>query len=194
MITYHKSCSTLSIYAFYKLVETQDLRWLIKDYDDEDTKLNPKEFNELAVASDLLMKEYGELTVNSKVISTYKKQILITYLEYKYTICEDILRLYIESGNEAVLDLLKEFKITTRDVKAIEQKIKGWKMEYAIHKAQKENKDKQLNNEVVRNLDREAMILEMNLKLGYNLDVKKITVVRWINMMKLASEKAKQYG
>lgn len=194
MIYYHKTCSTLSIYAFYKLVETQDLKWLIKDYDDEEVKITPFETNLLVKASDEIMNEYGGLTVNNKVISTYKRQILISYLEYKYQICEDIVSLYEQCEREEVLDLLDAFNVKTRNLDEIKKKINSWKMQSNIQKANNKQKNTEISKDIVRNLDKEAMMLELNLKLGYNLDVKKISVTRWVNMLKLSEEKVKNYG
>jgi len=198
----HKSCETLPIYSFYKLTETEDLRWLIVDYAEyEDAELKLEDIKSLSEVSSNIMNEYGGLIMNMAMLSNYKRQMQIEYLEYKYMVCTMILNLFAKGGEAEVLELLNEydFKIDIEkdllpQFKEAELKVKRLKMQIQIFRLDFDKKMKSINSDIKTNIEREALLLEVNLKLGYGIDTRKTSVSRWVTMMKLSNEKNKQNG
>jgi hypothetical protein len=199
----HKDCSALSIFAFNEITKTQDLRWLLKDFDENDCnklELTDEQKIELSEVFSNIFYEYGELTSNLKITSGYKKRIQIKYLENKYDICKKIISIYNESQLIEVVELLNEFKykidikkelapqieVVVDSLNALETEIKILKINYKNQFGTK--------SEIEYNLDKEAFQLEMNLKLNYSIDVKKTSVKRWVTMMNVSNEKMKHYG
>lgn len=198
----HKDCNTLPIYSFYKLTETQDLRWLIVDYAEyEDIELKNEDIKSLSDISTNIMNEYGGLIMNMAMLSNYKRQMQIEYLEYKYMVCTMILNLFAQGGEVEVLELLNEYdfqidieKDLLPQFEEAGLKVKRLKMQIQIFRLEFDKKVKTINEDIKTNIEREALLLEVNLKLGYGIDTRKTSVAKWVTMMKLSNEKIKQNG
>lgn len=198
----HKNCSSLSIWSFYKIIDTEDVRYLIKNYDnDKDIKLTEKRITELMSIWDEIVTEYGLLTVNAKVIKNYRLQFIIAELEFKYSTCINVLDIYANSGMIDVLLILNEFDFNINLLLNLEQqidivinKLKSLKNQIKIHKINYTRKYKKNVEDIKFNLDREALILQMNLDLKAGIDVKNTSVERWLNMVELNNEKIELNG
>jgi len=77
----YKSCTTLPIYNFFKIVETVDYRHLIKNYDEENEtiKLSASSQAEFETIFKSILYEYCDLTQNFKLKTLYKKKIIIKF-------------------------------------------------------------------------------------------------------------------
>lgn len=198
----HKDCSTLSIWAFYEALNTNDLRYLIKGFEKgDDIKIKDKDSLNLSLALESILKEYSVLTLNKEIIKNYKLQLKIALLNYEYLICAEILKAFSLSKEIEVLLLLNEFNHKIDATKNIDnqiclvlQKLKSLKNNIKIHEINYEKKFVKNNKEVKYNLDKEAMFLEMSLKLSYSIDTKKTSVERWVNLMEINREKQLQNG
>ena len=68
----NRSCSTLSIFAFYEIMKTNELRYLIDDFNIQDSmELTDIELIKLKSIFDEIMSEYAELTSNKNLIKNY---------------------------------------------------------------------------------------------------------------------------
>lgn len=197
----HISCSTLSKFAFDEIILTNDFRWLVKGYngeggfDIEDTKPFEKIFEKI-------LKQYLSLSADKTEIKNLKTQLLISQMEFKYKATIEILNLYSKFQEIEVLLLLKDLnwdldtsKSLGPQIDRISKLLIGLKMKIKIQKANYSKKQKTKEDILSEkiSLDKEALYLESNLDLGYNINPRKTSCERWINLKKLAKEKADYY-
>ena len=199
----HKSCSTLSIFSFHKILSTFDYRYLIKDFFEEENLY--EDFNETDLGETIfanILKEYTKLTSSLKEVKNYKHKILIKELEFKYDTTTSILNLYNSTSSLEVLWVLGDigWKIN-RDIPygpqidritklciGLKNKIKIQKINYT-----KKYEKKSEQNKKNISLSKQAVYLESNLELGYFLDVRKCSVEQWQNYQDLSREKEMYY-
>ena len=206
VVRIHKSCSTLPIYNFYKCSLYSDFRFMIRDYDEYDDNVNikyKKDTKEFKDVFNILQKEYMFLNEDKRSLTMKKEEFRLLHLITRYDISYKILKLFSETLAVEVLDLLNEFGIkydakdpSEQQIKAIESQLKVLKNKINIAKINFENKygTKSENisaDEFMINLDKEALDLETYLELGYRLDVREITIERWVNLKKMAKNKTK---
>ncbi len=185
----HRSCETLSIYAFHKIMETNNYAHLIIDWDGySKMKYNEDDLKEIWKG---IYNEYCKLTNDNKSLHFYQLLEQVNYLQVRRYIVsnlvqqmmenqkrDEILDLYIETlrqwkyvwdkklnYHEAILKLLK-------DLKASENKIELKKDE--LEKLKSTDEPMTLTQQVVR-LER---ALERNL-----IDPKITSVEKWIELM-----------
>ena len=198
----HKSCDSLSIWSFYKIIETENLAYLIKGYNlDNEITLKNKDKEVLINCWNDIVTEYGMLTVNSDIIKNYKLQLLISALEFEHSVSINILNKFSELESTDILLLLNEFgydidieKDLAPQLTSVVSKLKSLKNRIKIHKINYSKKYQKNVKKVEVNLDREALMLEMNLKISHGINVRKTTVERWLNMVELNNEKASING
>lgn len=196
-----KSCDTLPIYNFYKIFETKDLKYLVKDFDfDEDIAFTNEEIELLNNTFEKITYEYGDLTDNQKLKFEYKKRILIAELELKYNVCSKVLEIYKDYEEFEVLLVLREFDYVVKEDENINEKIQkitrdliGLKNRIKIHKTKLNKSKEKKEKEVVKlDLDREVAILEVNLSLGYSIDTRVMPVSKFEGLKRLDKQKQKQ--
>lgn len=176
---------------------------MIVGYSDlDDVLLSSEKLIELEDVFKDIMSEYAELTANKNVIKNYKLQFLITFLEFKYKVCTEAIASYFETDHLETLLIVNEYEDLKIDEKKdfgtefnkLVSKVKSLKNRIRIHKINYEKKNKKNNKAIKFNLDREALSLEMSLKLSHSIEVTKTTVERWINMIELSKEREESYG
>jgi len=199
---FHKTCKTLSIYSFSEILKTNDLRFLIKEYneyDEKEIKLFGSELNEAKEIFKDIVYEYSELTVNKSVLQNYLSQINIEKEEFRYNITEKILNFYAESGSLEILetlnkldwninlegDLNKQIETIVASMKRFNTKINVLKLKY---KEKFENKKNKNEDSIDTNLDYEAISLEIALKISYSINTKETSVAKWISMWNVAEK------
>lgn len=200
---FHKTCKTLPIYNFNEILKANDLRFLVKDYDeyeDEEFKLVGEETAEATAIFKSIIYEYSELTFNREILLNYNSQIKIVKEEFKYSITEKILNNYNEFENEIVLTVLPnigwnfdidgdiEMQLVSiiGSMKKLKTKISILKLKYE-EKFKNKNK-KQEDAELYDKLDEETISLELSLKLSYSIDTKKTSVSKWISMWNISNK------
>jgi len=199
----HESCSTLSIYSFYKIIESNDYRYLIVGFEDEsEIVLDSLKIIEFSEVFKKIINEYSELTCNTEVIRNYKLQLLIAKLEFKYNVSLMALDSYMETKDLGVLSIIDEYndlkinynKDFTKEILLLISKLKSLKNKIKIHKINHSKKFNKNKEQIKTNLDREALHLEMSLKLSHSIETRKTSVERWINMVELSKERVESYG
>jgi len=198
----HKKCSTLSIYSFDRIVETNNLKYLIKDFDeDKEVSLTSEQFDDLSIAFENISNEYNELIMNKKLVKNYKTRISILELEFLYDTTARVLKLFGETEEIEVLGLLvdlkwefdKEKEIDPQLAK-IEQKLKGIKNRIKIGKAGYIERYKKPETKEKSNLVKQALYLEMGLEMKRRINIKKTSVEEWVNLVNISIEKSKRNG
>lgn len=194
----YKSCNSIPIYNFYQIIDTNDYRFMIKDYEPEEERpieIGESKSLELAELFKGIVAEYSELTMNQKVLADYNKQILIEYLEFEYNTCVQILELYQEFDSFEVVVLLREFghqveaESLEANLKKINNKLKGLKNKIRIHKINYAKKLDNKKNKSKRDLVRDAMSYEQILDLKYSIDIKNTSVKKWLTIEDMCKDK-----
>ena len=193
-IKYYKTCDTLPIYNFYKILDG-DFRYLVKgwnDLDDDDIKVT-QESNQVF---NLIIQEYSELTSNKEIIVSLNLQILISELEFERDVLKTTLDIFNENEDFAVLVILSEFGFDIKkgddldyEFKKVIKRIKGLNNKIRVQKVKYTNRFKKENDDIKHNLDKEALLLEINLKLGREINTRKTSVSKWVNMIEISKAK-----
>lgn len=196
-ILYYKSCKELPIYNFYKIVDDEDLRYLVKNYSEDDN--NIKVDKRAKSIFQKILEEYSELTSNKEIITNIKMRMFILELEFDKDNMQNILQLFKDTNDFSVLSLLSSFGFNIKEsddidasLKRVISKIKGLKNKIRINKIKYEKRFEKSKEKIKTNLDKEALILEMNLQLGREIDIRKTTVFKWITMIKISKEKSEE--
>lgn len=209
MIKTYKSCSKIPIYNYYAATFHQDCRYLIVGYDeDEDAGkyIVYKADSEFKKILTKLSEEYAVLVFDKKTMKLKKMQYAITFLVGRYNIAKKVIDIFNESKEPEVLTLLTDlnFKIDLdgdidKQVTSIIKQFKMLKNEINLKKLKldklsgaSDEDEKTSPEDAIRGLDKVALSLETGLELGYNLDVRKISVERWVNLLSMNNEKAER--
>jgi len=91
----YKSCSEIPIKNFFDLLDTGDLVHLLK----KPRQLNESEKKDLFDTFNDIVLEYHELTKNDKFVQQKKAEFDIEYLEFRYNLTKEIIRLYSKNKN-----------------------------------------------------------------------------------------------
>ncbi len=202
---FHKSVRTLSIYSFNELVKSNDLRFLLASFDqwqDEDLILSIEEIKEAKQISEDIFYQYAELTNNYKMLAEYKAKFIIVEAEYRYDVTLKVLEFYLLSRDVEILDSLNklQWKFDKNEnideqLQSISQSMRGLKTKLDLLKVKFKNKygakedKKEEAIKFVDRLDKEAIELELGLKLNYSINTKLTTVSRWVNMCNMLTDR-----
>jgi hypothetical protein len=201
-----KSCSTIPVKNFFQVIETEDLRYLIKKFDIENSKLelSNDDIVNLSLIWEEIYFEYYEITSNHKLKSILKKQCLIQEWETIYYIVSKCIDIFDTYGKEEALYLInnlndKKYTIDFNkplglQLNKLDNKMKGLKNKIKIFKIKLVNSVKEDKEEVKSNLERDALYLERNLDLKRAINVSKTPIKVWVEMIDLSKQKAKEYG
>jgi len=177
-----KSCNTLAIAKFFRIIDTSDLRNLVNGYDFENPefKLTTKELNEYSIIFDSIFYEYCDITENFKLKAIKRKEMLLSKWSFTHKIVSSLINLYDEHKQESTLKLLDDLKdprFTINfdkpiepQINAIVRKLKGLKNKIIIFKMKIAESVKSKKTETKMDLDRDALYLERNLDLKREID------------------------
>jgi len=200
----YRSCNTLPIARFFRIFDTDDLRNLVIDFDQENPefKLTEKELVEYKEVFDNIYYEYSDISENHKLKSTLKKQILIKQWEFLYLMITSLLNIYEEHKQESTLLLIndiedKKYQIDFKEpiepqVKELLRKMKGLKNKIKIFKLKIAEAMKAKKKAVKMDLERDALYLERNLELKRSIDPETTSVTKWVKMIQMNKRKAKE--
>lgn len=198
----YKNCSSLSIYLLDRIFQTKDRRYLIIDFKEgSDINLSDKQQAIIDDKYTEIIHEYGELTVNRSIIKNYKLRMKILELRYLHDTTIGILQLYVKTNLTDVLNLLNDLDWRVDTTKTIEpqiekilKKLKGIKNQVKIKEANFKNEFESDDKELKSTLEKDALLLEINLGLKRKIDTKETSVVEWTNLVNLSIEKNKHNG
>ena len=182
-------CKTLPMFNFYEIMETEEYRWLLKDFnDDSDISLSEEELNALKELFQTLFNEYIELKKDNKVLKTLKQRAIIANLENRMFWGATLLKLFINNPTEETAESLRSWKFkiditkpldlevesVTKQLKSLRTKIN---MEVSSYEKMVENKNKSKEK---LNIEKQAINVAKGLDLKYPINTKETTMVQWL--------------
>ena len=203
---FHKTCSTIPIYNFYKASLFNDLRYLIKGYDEDLPSYSEyKTSKELGELLKEIVKGYAVLTNDKKTMRLKKMEYELMFLKGRYNLIIKVLNIYKDCKMVEVLDVLNDLEVpfdankpTSEQIDFAIKKSKGIKNKINIKEINfkklsgikdGDEQEKQDPNDAMRSLDKTALLLETNLELGYRVDVKGTTAERWVNLLSMNTDR-----
>ena len=87
----YESLEDITVYIFFKILETEDYTLMIKDEKINKEKLTEFDIFELEEGFKKIIYEYSAATQNFKILSNMKKRVLIKRLEIEYNVLKSVL-------------------------------------------------------------------------------------------------------
>jgi len=203
----YKTCAELPIYNFVCISEKKEYRFLIKEFnEDENNLIEHKNSNELKSVFDTIEKEYKGLIASKKMLRREKELFLIMELSARYSIGTELLTMYREYKQIEILISLGKIKgLFFNENEPIAPQIKkmiaslfGLKNRLKImesnFKAKYKTEEKKEEGNILLDLDKRALSLELYLETGYKIDTKKTSVLRWVNLEDICKTKSEANG
>lgn len=197
----YKSCKTLPIFFFFRIFETDDLRNLVHGFDEDNDNFELTEEQKIEFSNIFqeIFYEYNELTNNTKLKSSLKKQWLIAEWEFHYQIISNSINLYSEFKVLQILLQINnidncpykidEAKPIDPQIKRLASKMKGLKNKIKIFKIKLADSFKDDKKEVKLDLEMDAITLERNLELKREINPKTTSVSTWVGLVNLCKTK-----
>lgn len=203
-----KDVNTVSIYDFCMISKHQDFRYLIRNFreDDEDSYIGLKHDPELMLIYADLVKEHKILTEDNRSLKRAKADFEISEMKLRYSIATQILDIYKDTLEIEVLEVFNDlgyifdkafpigpqldriFRALTGLKNQIRIKEVNFKKRYLADEEENEDDD------IMRDLDSKALSLEAELELGYKINVKKTSMMRWTNLINRSELKREAHG
>jgi len=202
----YESCSEIPILYFSYITTNHKTEYIIKDFEKLDEIKTQKflENNQLLIedAIENLINEYEVIVFNEKQLKQYKEEAEIKVLQATFEIAILTLNSWDTYKNIEVLYILNDLGFNFDDKKDIQKQVDSFKIK-ARNMQNKINiknvwykkkydltleQSKSVKSEkigIFKNLDSQALSLETNLELGYKINIKECSVVRWHNYMSL---------
>ena len=199
---WHISCSTLSIYAFHKIMETGDYKFLAKEPYNNFVKDIGRDKLEKAWAN--IYKEYCELTNDNRALEYYRLKSELIYLETRRQVVgklfsqitmrnmpREVFMAYIEEIRYWKFKYKKDRKVLS-EMENLGRQIKTTGNRIAITSAKLESFKTNQNP-----VPLEMQALNVEQALGKNsIDLENTSVIKWLYMIekikKIAIERNKK--
>ena len=209
----HKSLDTISIFDFKMLYNPNSSKEnIIIDFENySHKKIKKFIFNnktEIKTTFEKLQYNFSQITFSKKELQREKEKAKMSYLTGKKEILLNSLLVFSQTREPDALLVLNEFSgitikepITVGTIEFIEKHLKGVENKITILTSQvktkypelfKEQKEEVVEDEsdnVFLDLDNQALQIELGLETGYKIDIKKTSVTRWVNLIKVIGEK-----
>lgn len=190
----------MPVYNYYRILETDDYRYLCVDFDEENPKFELKTDEKHIEIFNQITLDFADINDSQKLKNELKKKIL----QKKYSIQIKIILVFIEyyviTEDDEWIEILESIgekfdkKKPGKEIDRLLTKVKGLKNK--VNKIQAQlNKQKENQNEDKTKSDDLFLIaleIEQALELGRPVNPKKTTIIDWVNLLKLANEKAKK--
>jgi len=194
MIRFHTSCSTISIYSFDKISETNDYRHLVVGWDEfEEIEIDQEEANDIWHE---IYNEYIVLSDDNKISMYYITLSELSYLKMrKYTVSKLLGRLMNIEDKKVIDDYiseLKEWKFRINKNKPLkDEMIRMYTQlratENKISLKEEELKNYKTEGEVVSLIEQ---VVKLENATGRNIIDPKITsVAKWLMIIKNVPKK-----
>ena len=199
-----RNLEEITKYNFEKFFEKNDPKFLIVAFDDRvEKKDQVYNFDEEEVKEKIneILHQYSEETENRKLMASYKRAIQIDFYKIQEFVLDSVLEIYNKYGFSQVFLCLEDMglKYTVGDnveefIKKAVRKSKSLKNKINLLEVkEKENKAKG-KTQKRSDMHKDAIILSMNLELGYKIDVRKTSMLEWVKLEQLSKEKSESYG
>lgn len=205
---HYKSIDDILVWNFYKIIDSEDVRFLIKKYNPEKDKdkVSTKLLFKLQNIFNKIVLDFNALNADNKTIRKLKRKFDIDYMQSRYENTQKVIDMYLETGHIEVLFLLKELKwsfdsfkdidkqltVLTKRMKTLKMKIKLAKIKYEKENSIKNKKLKKTTH--LEELEKRAIYIEQILEKKYPINTRKTTLIRWCNLLEVSNNKVKQNG
>ena len=198
----YQSCSEIPIYNFMMYLHTMDAKLLISNLEKFDEEVIEKFISsnskKISKSINKIEKEYQALTFEKRDLNKNKEIASMMFLEVKHNTISKVVSIFMNTGDVSVLDLLNDLGVGFNIDKPIAKQLekarrtnKGIRNKINIKQANFKKKYKIDENvkteyepaDVEINLDAQALTMEGNLETGYKINIKKTSVLRWVNLM-----------
>lgn len=182
-IYYYKSCDTLPIYNFYKILNTKDLKWLIKGYDGEEQQADEDKLIELW---ENVYEEYIDLLGNKGI---NKKMVVVNQLskmEMEIRIVSSLIKIYSEHKYEEIGDQIDQWGYHKEDLEKSIKKLEALKFRMDILNSK--NKDEEAE-EIKYDVYKDIVSIEATLGNNINIDPYTTVVSKFVNYILIAEIK-----
>lgn len=189
-IVIYDNCEVLPIYNFMKIINTDDLTWLVKDNEQTD--------EDLTTTWDNIIAEYLDLKKDKRVLQSYDARIVIERLEAVYLTCTKLIGLCtldiglenIEKISNALEKHNKKYRIDLskpleEEKKRILKLFKKLKFSIDLKKSNFEQEFSAKEEFTKIDIYKEMANLEQSLKRN-EIDPKKTVVAKWIALCNIA--------
>lgn len=207
----YKSCSDIPIYNFMLILKSSRFDLMISNADqlsdDEVGLYIVKKFEWLKSTFKKIEEEYKSLIFEKRELDRNKEIVAMKSLETKHNLIIKVVSIYLDSREVEVLEILNDLDVgfdKDKDIipqlqkaknaaKGLRNKINikqaAFKAKYRIDEdAEYENTE----SDIEKFLDSQALSMESNLETGYRIDIKKTSVLRWVNLMERNRYKTEQ--
>lgn len=205
-MTINDTCNKVTVYNYYKSIESNDKRYLIKNFYKKyvskniELELTEDQIKKLDLAFDKVTSEYEKLNVNKLSIQKKKAEIEIAVLAYRHEIITRVIDIYKETSFIGVFDVLNEIEINfdkeadvNKEVKKLISKCKHIRNSIKIKKI---NYSKKFNNEsedrkssLLKDISKRAMYISLNLEMKSTINIEKTTLFDWVNLNEMNEAK-----
>lgn len=185
----YNNCKSIPMFNFFEIMETEEYRWLLKDFnDDSDMSLPLKELNALKELFQTIFNEYIELKKDTKVLKTLKQRAIIANLENRMFWGATLLKLFIQNPKEETADSLRSWKFKIdmskpldKEVESVTKQLKALRTQInmAISTYEKMTENKNKDKEKL-NIEKQAINVAKGLDLKYPINTKETTIVQWL--------------
>ena len=194
---YYKTCKTLPLYNFYEILNTKDLLWLVKGYDDEFSKEDLEDVDSafLFTLWENIHTEYGGLFKGGSDDKKYTKIAQISEMEVEVSVIKDLIWFLSIRESENIRAELDSWGYFGDDIEKTEKKLK--QLEFKISIFRSKNKDlidpekKEEVEEKNYDLFADIVAVESAFEGSQKIDPFKDTVSKWVNIILLAKKRQK---
>lgn len=200
-IKYHTDCKTLPIYNFYKIIDNSDFLFLVKGYSEyDDDVIEGYKENEAFLIFQKILEEYSLLTSNKEVLVGLNMQIHISEMTYERNLYKNVMSVFHETKDFSIVYLLSDLGFSIKPtenaedlLKRLLSHIKRLNNKIRIKKINYSNRFKKNKEQIKSDLEKEAIMLELNLELGREIDTHKTSVSKWVKMINISKERSREY-
>ena len=194
--SYYKSIDTLTVDRFYAMLNTEDLRYLVKGFEKGDElELTEEEENKLADFAQEIRDDYSDILANGKGRSDLLILGQIADMEIEIMVVGSLIAMMLKTPSDAISEELAAWKYPADLDKAF-KKLESLKFRLSILKSKNRDlleKSSDDDEKIEYDLYRDVVLLEQALGVS-NLDPKTMVVAKWVNYLKVAQEKNKKNG
>ena len=187
-VRYSENSSQATLWQFKKVIETDDLRYLLKldDYDE----LPEVSTAELVTSWHSIYEEFSESVGGNRSELFLARQRSLIGLKYKHDIDASIIRVLSRHPHEELIDLAEEvgYKMNRHDLQgSIDRAVAQIKKT----KKQIERTEKEMKSDEDERPDFDSLITSLERFQGYQFDEMTMTVRKFANIYKAQRDAAK---
>lgn len=199
-----KSCKTLWMRNFYEILDTNDFRWLLIDFDENsDIELDHKQKVELEEQWKVIFNDYVELKGDKNIIDDLRKRAQIANLQNRMFFGVSLLNLLIKNPKtpklNEIIDELAEWKFRidkkqnlSKEVEKIVKQLKAVRTRINIELSKYKEKQEKYKKQEKHDINDQTINIAKILDLKYPILTSETTVSQWLSYCKNANNVIKQ--